>query len=74
VIVCLRMQSAELQEKIDNFDPSLFEGEADPPPQPNVIDQLLDGVLPGTAGFVDGGAAQRDYMMDILPEGPEDDL
>jgi hypothetical protein len=64
VIVCLRMQSAELQEKIDNFDPSLFEGEADPPPQPNVIDQLLDGVLPGTAG----------YMMDILPEGPEDDL
>ncbi len=67
------MQSAELQDKIDNFDPSLFEGEPDAPAEPDVIDQLLDGVLPGTAGYVDGGPAQRDYMMDILPEGPDDE-
>ncbi|BDA49927.1 hypothetical protein COCOBI_15-0550 [Coccomyxa sp. Obi] len=66
--------SQELQEKIDNHDPSLFEGEADPPEEPDFIDSLLEGVLPGTAGYVGGAAAERDsYMLDILPEGDEDE-
>lgn len=70
-LLCLQTQ--ELQDKIDNHDPSLFEGEADPPEEPDVIESLLEGVLPGTAGYVAGAAAQRDsYMMDILPEGDED--
>ncbi|CAL8465543.1 g5079 [Coccomyxa elongata] len=64
----------ELQDKIDNHDPSLFEGEVDPPEEPDVIESLLEGVLPGTAGYVAGAAAQRDsYMMDILPEGDGDE-
>ena len=68
------LQTEELQDKIDNHDPSLFEGEADAPEEPDMIESLLEGVLPGTAGYVGGAAAERDsYMMDILPEGDEDE-
>lgn len=68
------LQTQELQDKIDNHDPSLFEGEHDPPEEPDVIDSLLEGVLPGTAGYVGGAGAERDsYMMDILPEENEED-
>ena len=71
-------QSEELQEKIDRFDPSLFEGEPDPPAAPSVIDSLLEGVLPGTPGYLGsggaGGALQQDYVSDILPEaGPDEE-
>lgn len=69
-------QSPELQSKIDNYDPSLFEGEPDAPAEPDILDSLLDGVLPGTDGFFEGaagGAAQQSYMLDILPEGPDDE-
>ena len=67
-------QSEELQERIDNFDPSLFEGEPDPPEPPGVIDTLLEGVLPGTDGYMGGRGEgmQPEFVADILPPGGDE--
>jgi hypothetical protein len=71
------LQTLEQQRMIDNHDPALFEGEADPPAPIDQFDELLEGVLPGTAGFLerDGGTGteRERYMLDILPEGDDDD-
>ena len=54
-------------------------GEPDPPESTGVIDTLLEGVLPGTAGYsgstsASTAALQQDYVADILPEaGPDED-
>ena len=71
-MVCL-LQSEELQDRIDNMDPELFLGEPDAPAEPDAIDGLLDGALPGTAGFQEDTGAQVDFMRDIMPEGNDDD-
>lgn len=76
LIACylLDAQSEELQQRIDEFDPSLFEGEPDPPEAPGVIDALLEGVLPGTEGYMGGRGegTQQDFVTDILPPGEDD--
>ena len=53
---------------------SCSSGEPDAPAEPDAIDGLLDGALPGTAGFQEDTGAQVDFMRDILPEGDEDDV
>ena len=47
-------------------------GEPDAPAEPDAIDGLLDGALPGTAGFQEDTEAQLDFIRDILPEGDDD--
>ena len=56
------------------MDPELFLGEPDAPAEPDAIDGLLEGALPGTAGFQEDTGAQVDFMRDILPEGDDDAL
>lgn len=68
------MQSEELQAKIDMMAPELFVGDPDPPALPDTIDGLLEGTLPGTAGFKEDTGLQVDFMRDILPEGNDDIL
>jgi hypothetical protein len=68
------MQTEELQDKIDRMDPELFVGEPDGPAEPDLIDGLLEGTLPGTAGFQGDTSIQMDFMRDILPEGGDDDI
>lgn len=70
MVFCLP-QSEELQDRIDNMDPELFVGEPDAPAEPDAIDGLLDGALPGTAGFQENTDAQVDFIRDILPEGDD---
>ena len=72
--VCMAVQSEELQDKIDRMDPELFVGESDGPAEPDLIDGLLEGALPGTAGFQGDTSMQMDFMRDILPEGEDDDV
>ena len=72
-MTCL-LQSEELQDRIDSMDPELFVGEPDAPAEPDAIDGLLDGALPGTAGFKEDTEAQVDFIRDILPEGDDDAL
>ena len=55
------------------MDPELFLGAPDAPAEPDAIDGLLDGALPGTAGFQESTGAQVDFMRDILPEGDDGD-
>ena len=68
---CL-LQTEELQGKIDAMDPELFVGQPDEPDEPDAIDTLLEGSLPGTAGFLEDTDMQVDFMRDILPEGTDD--
>lgn len=70
----MAVQSEELQDKIDHMDPELFVGESDGPAEPDLIDGLLEGALPGTAGFQGDTSMQMDFMRDILPEGEDDDV
>ena len=69
---CSRLQSEELQAKLDANAPELFEGEPDLPPVPDAIDGLLESALPGTAGYRQDADAQSDFIRDILPEGDDD--
>jgi len=66
------LQTEELQAKIDAMDPELFVGQPDDPEEPDAIDTLLEGSLPGTVGFLEDTDVQVDFMRDILPEGTDD--